>query len=157
MQFTGELQWTEAVAYSVILLAAGGTYELWQWLRSRSRAYRLAFGVGLAGALLLGWVNGAVGVIGSEDNPANLMYGAVFAVGLAGSLISRFKPRGMARTLFAAAMVQFLVPVVALSSWPARASWGDAGVIGVFILSSMFAGLFFGSGLLFRQAARQQG
>jgi hypothetical protein len=156
MQFTNEVQWNEAVAYSVILLAVGGFYELWQWLKTRTRAYRIAFGVGLAGALLLGWVNGAVGIIGSEDNPANLMYGAVFAVGLIGSLISRFKPRGMARTLFAAALVQMLVPVVALFIWPAQASWGEAGVIAVFVFNSIFAVLFFVvSALLFRRAARK--
>lgn len=156
MQFTNEVQWNEAVAYSVILLAVGGFYELWQWLKTRTRAYRIAFGVGLAGAFLLGWVNGAVGIIGSEDNPANLMYGAVFAVGLIGFLISRFKPRGMARTLFAAAVVQLLVPVFALFIWPAQASWGEAGVIGVFVVNSIFAVLFVGSGLLFLRAAHKE-
>src|SRR3989344_8453980 len=153
MQFTDEVQWNEAIAYSVILLAVGGLYELWLWLQTRTRVYRIAFGVGLAGALFLGWVNGAVGIIGSEDNPANLMYGAVFAVGLIGSLISRFKPRGMAHTLFATALVQLLVPVVALFIWPAKTSWGNAGVIGVFVFNSIFAVLFVVSALLFRRAA----
>ena len=153
MQFTNEVQWNEAIAYSVILLAVGGLYELWLWLQTRTRVYRIAFGVGLSGALFLGWVNGAVGIIGSEDNPANLMYGAVFAVGLVGSLISRFKPRGMALTLFAAALVQLLIPVIALFIWPAKASWGEAGVVGVFIANSIFALLFVGSALLFRRAS----
>ena len=153
MQFTNEVQWGEAVAYGIILLAAGGFYELWQWLKMRTRAYRIAFGVGLAGMLLLGWVSGAVGIIGSEDNPVNLMYWAVFAVGLIGSLISRFKPRGMARTLFATALVQVLVPVVALSISP-EVSWGNAGVIGVFVFNSIFALPFAGSAMLFRRVSR---
>ncbi len=152
MHFTDEVQWNEAVAYSVILLVAGGTYELWQWLKTCSSAYRLAFGVGLAGVLLLGWVSGAVGIIGSENNPTNLMYWAVFAVGLIGSLLSHFKPRGMARTLFAAAVVQMLVPVFALYIWPAQVSWGEAGVISVFVFNSIFAMLFVVSALLFRRA-----
>lgn len=151
MQFTNEVQWNEAVAYGFILLAAGGTYELWQWLKTRTVAYRLAFAVGLAGALLIGWVNGAVGIIGSEDNPANLLYGAVFAVGLVGSLVSRFKPRGMARTLFTAAIVQTLVPVAALIISP-EVSWGAAGMVGVFIFNSFFAVLFVVSALLFLRA-----
>jgi hypothetical protein len=154
MQFTDEVQWNEAIAYGVILFAAGGAYELWQWLTTRTSAYRLAFGVGLAGALFLGWVNGAVGIIGSEDNPANLMYGAVLAVGLIGSLISRFKPRGMAATLFAAALVQMSVPLIALLIWPAQASWGEPGVIGVFVLNLIFAALFVVSAVLFRRAER---
>ena len=149
--FADEVQWNEAVAYGVVLLAAGGFYELWQWLKTRTGTYRIAFGVGHAGAFLLGWMNGAVGIIGNEGQPANLLYGAVFAVGLIGSLISRFKPRGMARTLFAAALVQILVPVIALTIWP-RVSWGAAGMLGVFGLNAFFAILFALSGLLFRRA-----
>ena len=151
MQFTNEVQWNEAVAYGVILLTVGGAYELRQWLKTQSGAYRLAFGVGLLGVFLLGWVSGAVGIIGSENNPVNLMYWAVPAVCLIGSLISRFKPRGMARTLFTAALVQFLVPVIALIISP-EVSWGNAGVIGVFVVNSIFAALFAVSALLFRRA-----
>ncbi len=156
MRFTNEVQWNEAIVYGVILLIAGGFYELWQWLKTRARAYRFAFGVGLAGVLLLGWVSGAVGIIGSENNPVNLMYWAVPAALLIGSLLSRFRPRGMARTLFAAAVVQMLVPVFALFVWPAKTSWGEAGVIGVFVFNSIFAVLFAGSGLLFLRAARER-
>lgn len=152
MQFTNDVQWNEAIAYSVILLAVGGAYEMVVALKKQSSAYRFAFGVGFAGVFLLGWVSGAVGIIGSENNPANLMYWAVFAVGFIGSLLSRFKPRGMAFTLFAAALVQISVPVIALFIWPAQTSWGAAGVIGVFILNSIFAVLFAGSGMLFLRA-----
>jgi HAD superfamily hydrolase (TIGR01509 family) len=152
MLFTDEVQWNEAVAYGVILLALGGLYELWRWLKTRTRAYRVAFIIGFAGLFLLGWVSGAVGIIGSENNPANLMYWAVPVILLVGSLISRFKASGMAWTLFTTGVVQILVPVVALFIWPARASWGDAGVIGVFVINLVFALLFVASGLLFRRA-----
>lgn len=149
-----EVQWNEAVAYSAILIIAGGFYELWQWLKTRNSAYRFAFGVGLAGLLLLGWVSGAVGIIGSENNPVNLMYWGVPTALLIGSLISRFRPYGMARALFAAAFVQFLVPVAALII-SSEVSWGNAGVIGVFIVNSIFAALFIGSGLLFLHSTRE--
>ncbi|MDO8492478.1 MAG: hypothetical protein Q7S34_02460 [bacterium] len=154
--FTDEVQWGEAVAYGIILLVLGGTYELWQWLKTRSGAYRFAFGVGLAGVFLLGWVSGAVGIIGSENQPVNLMYWAVPAVLLIGSLISRFKPSGMARALFAAAFVQMLIPVVALIISP-EVSWGNAGVIGVFVFNSIFAVLFVVSALLFRRVSPIRG
>lgn len=158
MQFTDfgqvEVQWDEAIAYSIILLAVGGAYELWQWLKTRIKTYRIAFSVGLAGMFLLGWASGAVGVIGSENQPVNLMYWAVPAVGLIGSLLSRFKSRGMAHTLFATAVVQMLVPVIALIISP-EVSWGNAGVIGVFVFNSIFAVLFVGSALLFRGAAHK--
>ncbi len=150
--FTNEVQWNEAIAYIVILLAVGGVYELWQWLKTRDRIYRIAFGVGLAGVFLLGWVSGAVGIIGSENNSVNLMYWTVPAIGLIGSLISRFNPRGMALTLFAVALIQFLIPVIALIITPG-VSWGNAGVIGVFVVNSIFAALFVVSALLFRRAS----
>jgi len=152
MQFTNEVQWNEAIAYGVILLAVGGIYESWQWLRICNRTYRIAFGVGLAGIFLLGWVSGAVGIIGSENQPVNLMYWAIPVIGLIGSLISRFKPRGMALTLFIVAFVQFMVPVVALIISP-EVSWGNAGVIGVFVTNSIFAVIFVVSALLFRNAS----
>jgi len=152
MQFTDEIQWNEALAYIVILLAVGGVYELWQWLKTRDRTYRIAFGVGLAGVLFLGWVSGAVGIIGSENQPVNRLYWAVPVIGLIGSLVSRFKPRGMALTLFAVALVQFLVPVVALTISP-EVSWGNVGVIGVFVTNSLFAVMFVVSALLFRRAS----
>jgi hypothetical protein len=154
MQFTNEVQWNEAIAYSIILVAVGGIYELWQWLKRQKITYQSALIIGLMTALFIGWVNGAVGIIGSENNSANLLYGTVFIVGLIGSIISRFKPLGMARTLFVAALVQLLIPVFALYIWPAKTSWGEAGVIGVFVINSIFAILFVVSAMLFRRAGK---
>lgn len=152
MQSTAEVQWNEATAYIVILLALGGFYELWHWLKTCQIMYRFAFVVGLLGAFFVGWVNGAVGIIGSEDNPANLLYVAVFVVGFIGSIVSGFRPYGMARTLFLTAVVQLLIPIFALFIWPAKVSWGGAGVIGVLVFNSIFALIFVVSALLFQQA-----
>jgi thiazole synthase ThiGH ThiG subunit len=57
----------------------------------------------LVAAMLLVWVNLAVGIIGSEDNPANIMYLGVHAVLILGALLALFRPQGMARALFATA------------------------------------------------------
>jgi hypothetical protein len=150
-----EVQWNEAIAYAVMLVVLGGVYELWQWLKTCTRMYRFAFGTGLLGMFLLGWVSSAVGIIGSENNPVNLMYWAVPIVGFLGILIARLKPHGMAYTLFAAAVVQFSIPVIALMISP-EVSWGNAGVFGVFTVNSIFAALFAGSGLLFLRATHKE-
>jgi len=153
MQFTEEVNWDlfDFVLMGAVLFGVGLTYELVA-RRSEKTVYRIAFGVGLAGAFFLFWVNGAVGIIGNEGQSANLMYGAVFIVGFIGSIISRFKPHGMARTLFATAFVQVLVPVIALLIWPPPTiSWAPS-VFGVFVLSGFFAMLFVVSALLFRRA-----
>jgi hypothetical protein len=153
MRLTEVVNWDlfDFVVIGGLLFGVGLAYELVA-RRSGNTVYRIAFGIGLVAALLLALVNGAVGIIGNESQPANLMYGAVFAVGIIGSLVARFKPRGMAYTLFAAALVQLSVPVIALMIWP-QISWGGAGIVGVFILNAFFAGLFVVSALVFRDAA----
>lgn len=152
MQLTNEVQWNEAIAYILILLSVGWAYELWHWLKTRAKIYSVAFSLGLAVIFLLGLVSGAVGIIGSENNSVNLMYWAVPAVVLIGSLLSRFRPVGMALTLFTTALVQFLIPVVALSISP-EVSWGNAGVISVFAVNSFFSAMFVISALLFRRVS----
>ena len=88
MQFTDEVNWTAAdfVVFGAMLACAGGAFELAARM-TRNTAYRAAVGVALAAAFLLVWTNGAVGIIGSEDNPANLMFGGVLAVGLVGAAV----------------------------------------------------------------------
>src|SRR6185503_16154819 len=91
---------------------------------------------------------------GSEENPANVMYGGVLVVGVIGAVIARLEPMGMARALFATALAQFLVPVVALIRWPADFS---PGVVPVFGLNFCFVLLFAGSAILFRLAGTNSG
>ncbi|HMS91159.1 MAG TPA: hypothetical protein PKC87_02985 [Candidatus Absconditabacterales bacterium] len=113
--------------------------------------YYIAWGVGLFGILFLGRINGAIGLIGSENNPANLLYRAVFITRIIGSIISRFKSGGMMYTLFMTAVIQFLIPFFALFVRPAKTTWGNAGVIGVLILNFFFVITFMVSALLFRK------
>ena len=126
--------------------------------KTHGTAYRAAVGVAFVTAFLLAWSNLAVGVIGSEDNPANLMYIGVLAVGIIGAIIARLRPRGMARALFATALAQALVPVIALIIWKPQVTSVEAflGVLGVFGVNAFFFALFVGSALLFRHAGREQ-
>ena len=147
MQFTDEVVWDLAdfVVAGVLLFGAGLTYEL---VARRARkagntAYRAAVGAAVATALILVWMNLAVGIIGNEENPANLMYGGVLAVGIIGALIARFHSQGMARALFATALAQMLVAAIAQI----------AGLGFTFILNGFFAALWVGSALLFRRAS----
>ena len=58
------------------------------------------------------------------------------------------------RALFATALAQMLVPVIALIAW--RPSLDDApGILGVFMLNAFFVMLFVVSALLFRRAAQE--
>ena len=71
------------------------------------------------------------------------MYFGVLAVGVIGAIVARLQSSGMARALFATALAQALVPVIALIVWPPQiARWGAAGVVGVFLLNVFFVLLF---------------
>ena len=94
-------------------------------------------------------VNLAVGLIGSENNPANLLYGGVLAVGIVGAILARTKAQGMARALFATALAQALVPVLAIIIWKPQIT---PEMIGVLFLNGIFVLLFVGSGLLYQRA-----
>ncbi len=67
----------------------------------------------VAGFLLV-WINLAVGIIGTENNRANLMFSGVLMVGAVGTLIARFQPQGMASALIATAVAQALIAVITL-------------------------------------------
>jgi hypothetical protein len=154
MQFTDEVVWdkTDFIVFGAMLVAAGGTFELAVRM-SGNNAYRAAVGFAVAAAFVLVWMNLALGVVGTEDNPANLMYGGVLAVGIIGAIIARFQPDGMARALFATALAQALVAVIALI-FGLGSPWSPA--VEILALNGFFVALFVGSALLFRYAAREQ-
>jgi hypothetical protein len=147
--------------WGALLFGTGLAHELIA-RKGGSFAYRAAVGMACAAGLVLIFINAAAGIIG--DGPVNLLYVGVLAVGFVGALVARFQPRGMARALFATAVAQMLVPVVALVIW--KAGWQDLltdpnsphppfhpGIAPVFGLNAVFAVLWVISGLLFRRAA----
>lgn len=117
----------------------------------RSRAGRLGAGLAIFTTFLLIWVNLAVGIIGSEDNPANAMYLGVLALLLAGAIVARLRAAGMVVVMVAAALGQAAIAVVALvggrgaedPNWPLD----TIGVTGLFVF------LWLVSAWLFRRAA----
>jgi len=120
--------------------------------RSRDTAYRAAAGVALAASFVLVWINGAVGIIGSENNDANLLFFGVLAVGVIGAVIARFRATGMARALVATAAAQALVAAIAVT-----AGWGSDGPVwprDILLLTAFFVALWLVSAGLFRTAAR---
>jgi hypothetical protein len=155
MQITDAVVWGPAdfAVAGALLFGTGLTYQL-VTRKAGTIAYRFAVGAALAAALILVWVNLAVGLIGSEDDPANLMYIGVLAVGIIGALIARFRSRGMARALLATALAQALVAVVALIAGMHQNP--GSSVFEILAANAFFVALFVGSALLFRYAARER-
>lgn len=131
---------------AILLAGVGIAYEVAARVTDR-RAYAAAVGLALWAGLLSSWINLAVGIIGSEDNPANLLYAGVLGVAAVGAMLARFRAEGMAKAMVATAIAQGLVFVAALV-----AGFGFTGPITIF-----FAALWLISAWLFSRAARAKG
>ena len=123
-------------------------------MKTDSTAYKSAIVLALATAIILVWLIGAVGVIGVEGDPFDLMYFGVLAVGIIGAITTRLQPHGMARALLATALAQALVTVIALIIGKHQSS--VSSVPEILILNGFFIALFLGSARLFGHAARDE-
>jgi hypothetical protein len=108
-------------------------------------SYKAGVAVALVTGFGLGWSN-MVHVADSE-NPANLVYYSVLAVGAVGAWLARLEARGLARTLFAMAATLALIAVILPSGAPPYLARNMA------IGHVVFVALFTASGLLFRHAS----
>ena len=146
MLFTNEVDWdeTDFIVMGALLAFACGVYEVGARL-SGSRAYRAGFALSIVTGFLMVWINLAVGIVGSEDNPVNLLFFGILLVGAIAAPLGRFTPRNMARALQATAIAQALVTI-----WIAL--MGDF----VFVLSGFFIAAWLSAAHLFKVAAEEQ-
>jgi hypothetical protein len=129
----------------VLVLGSGLLFE-YASSRGGSTAHKVAVGIAVVSGLGLIWVNLAVGMIGDEGNPANLMYLFVLFVALIGAAIARFEPREASIAMFATAGAQAVVALIALVAGLGPTLLADAFFIGAWVVS----------GLLFRQASMER-
>ena len=139
--------WTlsDFVTMGALVALVGGGIEL-VVRASPSLVWRAGAGLAILAALLTVWVNLAVGMIGSEDNPYNLVFLGVIALALLGAIVARLRPSGMAWAMAAAAAAQLVAAAVGLG----------ADLRGG-ILSALFALLWLLAAGLFRKAAQEGG
>ncbi len=154
MQFTSEVSWSASdFIFAIVMIGGVGLLFELAVRTSASRAYRGGVACALAAAFLLIWINGAVGIIGNEGNPRNLVFVAIIAMAVAGSIVAGGKAALMARAMAVAAAAQTLVGIIVFAS-DAGAS-EPPGAFGLLILIEFFAALWAASALLFRKAARE--
>jgi len=150
---SAQFNWSagDFVVWGAMLLGVGLAYEFLAG-RADHAAYRWGVGLALAAAFLLIWVSLAVGLIGSEDNPANLMYAGVLGVGLLGAIAVRFRPQGMAWVMLIVALAQMVAGGLALvAGWGTEgASWPRDVVVG----TVFFTAFWLGAAVQFRRAAQ---
>ena len=128
----------------VMFFIACGSYDAVARI-SDNTTYRAASGIAIVTAFLTVWVNLAAGMLGSERNPANLLFGGVLAIALVGALVARFRPQGMARAMLAAAAAQVAMALYALFGGYAEVTLH----VGLFALPWLL------SAHLFRKAAHE--
>ena len=147
----GRFPWTlsDIIIAGAMMAIVGGGLEL--ALRMRNRAYTFGAGAALAASFLLFWVTGAVGIIGSERDDANLLFLAVILVALLGAIAATFRPRRMAAAMTVAAAAQFLVPFIAWAAFPESREAILRPEVPVSTI--FFTGLWLASAWLFRRAA----
>jgi hypothetical protein len=153
MKFGNDVNWSvsDFIVAGAMLFSAGLTYQL-ATRKSHNGIYRAAVALACGSALFLLWSNLAVGIIGSENNPANWMYVGVLAIGIAGGIVARFRAREMAITMFVMASATALCAVIALVLGLGGTENSALQIINV---NGFFVALFAGAGVLFLLAARR--
>jgi len=154
MQFTADVRWTgfDFAVMGAMLAVACGAVELGARL-SGHLAYRAGVVLAVGAGFLLTWSNLAVGVVGNEGNPANLMFFGVVALAAVGSIIARGRAKGMSIAMAAAALAQLAAHVVAYAGNLGAEEPDTRGL--VLLIGLAFAGLWAASAASFRIAARK--
>ena len=151
MQFTREVNWTASdfVVAAVMLATVGGALEL--LMRAGGGwAYRGGAAIMAIGLFLLVWIDLAVGIIGSENNPANGLFLGVVGIGVVGAAMARLRAGGMAATMLAMAAAQ-----VAIGGWALATGMGVEGAAwprDVIVLTAGFTGFWLVGAWLFSRA-----
>lgn len=146
MQLTTGVNWTvgDFLFAALMIGVVGAAFELTVRV-SPNHSFRGGVAAALAASFLIVWATGAVGMIGNEDNPYNLLFFGVIALALGGSVVANFRPAGMAVAMLVAAVAQAAVALGGLSM----------DVRGA-ILSALFSLLWLLAAALFRNAARAE-
>jgi hypothetical protein len=134
------------VAAAVMLGGGALAFEVAMWMARGNTAYLLAAAMGIGACFLLVWINGAVGMIGNEDNPANLGFLAIVAIAILGTLAARARAAGMAVAMTVCGAAQ-----LAMAGY---AFWLSS-IEGI-VASIVFVGIWFTAAHLFRVAAHEQ-
>jgi uncharacterized membrane protein len=144
MRFTDEVDWSggDFLFAAVLLGSVGSAFELATRM-SRDKAYRAAAAAALAAPFAILWTRGAVGMIGDESNPHNLLFLGVIGFALSGAIAVRFRAKGMALLMAAAAVAHLIAALAGLPVDPQGAT-----------LSVLLAAPWLLSAALFRKAGR---
>jgi hypothetical protein len=139
MRFTGEVNWTAGdFVFAGLLFGAVGLCLELAVRSSRDKAWRGGVAFGVLSCMFLVWANGAVGMIGNEDNAYNLLFIGLIPLAVLGAAIVRFRPAGMAAVMLAAGAGQVAIGAAAFGQDPRGAVFSIITSGGWLIAASLF-------------------
>ena len=145
-QFTDEVQWTTSdhVFWALMLAIPGGIVDLVSRM-TPNWFYRGGVILALGTAFVITWANLAVGIVGNEDNPVNLIFFGVVAIAMLGSPLVGFKASRLRWVFYLTAAAQALSAVTALQAEPF-----------VLVFCGVTTALWLSAATLFSRAARDE-
>jgi hypothetical protein len=147
MQFTDEVDWSgsDFVFAGLMFAIVGGLLEL-AARASASLAYRVGAAMAVATGFLTSWITLAVGIVGAEDNPQNILYFGVVGMGICVAVAALGDPRALARGMWATAAFQGLVCLIHVID----------GAYPAVMIDGFFTMTWLTAGALFARAARER-
>ena len=114
MQFTPDVDWTGSdFLFAAVLLGMLGAGMELAVRSARNTPQRVGIALAVLAGFLTLWSNAAVGIIGNESEPTNLLFVAMVVFAVTASLALRLRPAGMRWLMAALSAGQFVVGVVA--------------------------------------------
>lgn len=145
-QFTDEVQWTTMDhLFWFFLLGIPGLFVDIVSRMTTNWFYRGGVVIGLATSFVITWANLAVGIVGNEENPVNLIFFGVVAIAMLGSPLVGFKAARLRWVFYLAAAAQALTALVALQAEPF-----------VLVFCGVTTALWLTAATLFGQAAKDE-
>jgi hypothetical protein len=155
MQFTTDVDWslTDFILMGALIFGTGVSF-VFVMKYAINFVYRIAMAMAFGTTFLLVWANLAVGLIGSGANLGNLMYLAVYAIVIVGSIWARFASSNMERVMYLTAIS--LVVVAAIAIFANMGAYPGSSINEIVAVNGFFALLYAIGGSLFRLAGQEQ-
>ncbi|MBO6535095.1 MAG: hypothetical protein JJ966_02655 [Balneolaceae bacterium] len=152
MQFTSEVVWTlsDFIIGWAILFSIGFAYQAIA-RKSQQVTFKIATGIATFTTLFIIWANLAVGIIGNEENPLNLLYFGVVLLAIFGSYIASLKAKAMFRVMMSVAALHAFVSVIGLSIFTEQNP--EYTIMNVIVINCVLTLLWIVSGLLYNKSA----
>lgn len=145
-QFTDEVQWSwmDHLFWAFLLGIPGLLVDIVSRM-TPNWFYRGGVIIALATSFVITWANLAVGIVGNEENPVNLIFFGVVAIAMLGSPLVGFKAPRLRGVFYLTAAAQALSALVALQAEPF-----------VLVFCGVTTALWLTAATLFGQAAKDE-